>query len=170
VWHGRGRSVRRHPARYQRGEATIHYRFHPYAGRTMPVIGCKLHGPTTVVIVHQPDGVSAHVPEWMIHAEAAQLCLRSPPRLPLTCLRELRDVLGVILTALESASDSIAGDTDAIANDATTDSLSAQPISTTHAAVGDVRTGSRRISPSATTPDAGSREGGGQRSRKGGRA
>jgi len=133
----------------------------------MPVISCKLHGLTTVVIVDQPDGVSAHVPEWMVHPEAAQLCLRSPPRLPLSCLRELRDVLGVMLTALESASDSIVGDTDVIASDATNDRLSAQPISTAHAAVDDVRTGSRRSDPSAATPDAGSREGG-QQSRKGG--
>jgi hypothetical protein len=33
----------RHNAEYPQSEATIHYRFYPYAGMALPVTACKVH-------------------------------------------------------------------------------------------------------------------------------
>jgi hypothetical protein len=50
-----------------------------------------------MVIVRQPDGTAAFVPEWMMYPEAARLGLCEQPRLPLGCLRDLRHLLRAIL-------------------------------------------------------------------------
>src|ERR1700704_3905026 len=77
----------RHNAVYPQSEATIHYRFHPYAG------------------VALPDSTLA-IPEWMARPEAAALGVRSQPLVPLQHLRELRITLDSLLSSL---SDSIRG-------------------------------------------------------------
>lgn len=49
------------------------------------------------------DGTLVEVPEWMTQPEAATFSLRSPPRIPLTILRDLRSML-------DSAQGSLCGD------------------------------------------------------------
>src|ERR1700674_2081917 len=95
----------RHNAGYPQSEATIHYRFHPYAGMALPVTACKVHRDVVVLIVDMPDSTLA-IPEWMARPEAAALGVRSPPLVPLQHLRELRITLDSLLSSL---SDSIRG-------------------------------------------------------------
>src|SRR6516165_7230079 len=95
----------RHNAGYPQSEATIHYRFHPYAGMARPVTACKVHRDVVVLIVDLPDSTLA-IPEWMARPEAAALGVRSPPLVPLQHLRELRITLDSLLSSL---SDSIRG-------------------------------------------------------------
>jgi hypothetical protein len=106
---------------------TIHYRFHPCAGKSIPVIGCNTHCGTAVVVVRQPDGTAAYIPEWMVRPEARQLGLRHRPRLPLGCLDDLRDVLGAILTSLACKGDSDNGGTDVMPKNLA-DLSSAKPV------------------------------------------
>src|SRR6516165_9626397 len=95
----------RHNAGYPQSEATIHYRFHPYAGMALPVTACKVHRDVVVLIVDLPDS-TLEIPEWMAQPEAAALGVRSPPLVPLQHLRELRITLDSLLSSL---SDSITG-------------------------------------------------------------
>src|ERR1700693_291418 len=94
-----------HNAVYPPSEATIHYRFHPYAGMALPVTACKVHRDVVVLMVDLPDSTLA-TPEWMARPEAAALGVRSPPLVPLQHLRELRITLDSLLSSL---SDSIRG-------------------------------------------------------------
>src|ERR1700746_605696 len=68
----------RHNAGYPQSEATIHYRFHPYAGMALPVTACKVHRDVVVLIVGLPDSTLA-IPEWMARPEAAALGVGGPP-------------------------------------------------------------------------------------------
>src|SRR6202050_450723 len=95
----------RHNAGYPQSEATIHYRFHPYAGMALPITACKVHRDVVVLIVDLPDSTLA-IPEWMARPEAAALGVRSPPLVPLQHLRDLRITLDSLLSSL---SDSIRG-------------------------------------------------------------
>jgi hypothetical protein len=79
-----------HNARYQFGEATIRYGFHPRCGETVIVTGRNRHGDEVALIVRQPDGTLAQMPIWMTEDRAAALMVTENPRLPLACLRELR--------------------------------------------------------------------------------
>ena len=83
-----------HNARYQIGEATIRYGFHPRCGETVIVTGRNRHGDEVALIVRQPDGTLAQMPIWMTEDRAAALMVTENPRLPLACLRELRLELG----------------------------------------------------------------------------
>ena len=96
----------RHNAVDQHTEATIHYRFHPYAGMALPVTACKVHRNVVVLLVGLPDSTLA-IPEWMARPEAAALGLRSPPLIPVQHLRELRITLDGLLSSLSD--DSISG-------------------------------------------------------------
>jgi hypothetical protein len=55
-----------------------------------------------MLVIQQPDGTLAQVPEWMTAPEAGSADIREEPRLPLTVLGQLR--LGVD-SALSSISD-----------------------------------------------------------------
>ena len=43
-----------------------------------------------MLVIQQPDGTLAQVPEWMTAPEAGSADIRDEPRLSLTLLRELR--------------------------------------------------------------------------------
>jgi|SRR5215469_2535178 len=155
-----------HSARYQMGEVTIHYRFHPYAGRSMPVIGRNVRAGVAVVTVRQPDDTAAYIPEWMIHPEAKRLNLRSQPRLPLGCLRDLRDVVGAILRMLAGTGESDNGGAHVIARNPT-DSISAELVPPTPAASRSPRVGSWESGSVTAAPAAGNRaEDGGPRRKR----
>jgi hypothetical protein len=76
----------------------------------MAVTGRNTYAGMAVLIVHQPDGTLAHVPEWMARPEAAALGLFSPPRLPLRCLNDLRSIVDATLSSLCSSSACGGGD------------------------------------------------------------
>src|SRR3954462_2806708 len=79
-----------HNARYQFGEATIRYGFHPRCGETVIVTGHNRRGDEVALTIRQPDGTLAQMPIWMTEDRAAAMMVREIPRLPLACLRELR--------------------------------------------------------------------------------
>ena len=53
-------------------------------------------------MVEQPDGTLAHLPAWMTSPAAAALPLVDTPRLPVACLRELRNILDPEVTSSPS--------------------------------------------------------------------
>ena len=77
-------------AHYQPGEVVIRYSFHPRCGTTVEVRGRRRQGDEVVLIIRQPDGTLAQLPVWMTEDQAAEMAVMGSPRLPLTCLRELR--------------------------------------------------------------------------------
>ena len=87
---GRWSAKQQHNARYQFGEATIRYGFHPRCGETVIVTGRNRRGDEIALTVRQPDGTLAQMPIWMTEDRAAAMRVREIPRLPLACLRELR--------------------------------------------------------------------------------
>jgi hypothetical protein len=89
----------RHNAAYQHSEATIHYRFHPWAGVTLPVIGRNVHRGVRVLTVRLPHGAALSIPEWMTRPEAAAFGLRSSPVLPARTLQHLRTTLDILLSS-----------------------------------------------------------------------
>jgi hypothetical protein len=46
-----------------------------------------------------PNGTLRKIPAWMIEPQAARLDLHDPPRLSHQCLKELRQLLDVVLSA-----------------------------------------------------------------------
>jgi hypothetical protein len=131
----------------------------------MPVIGRNVHCGIAVVIVRQPDGTAAYVPEWMIYPEAERLCLWIQPRLPLGCLRDLRDLLRAILGMLARQGDSEDGGSNVIASKPK-GSISAGAVSCAHAPARVSRPDSRGLASVDTAPAAGSSAEGRQHHRK----
>jgi len=84
----------------------IYYRFHPHTGRSVPLIGRNVYAGVAVVTVRQPDGTAAYIPEWMTYPEAERMSLRSPPRLPLSSLQDLKHVVAAIMGSLARNRDS----------------------------------------------------------------
>ncbi len=106
----RRRTKQRHTAGYHLDEATVHYRFHPQTGTTIAVMGRVVFRDRTVLVVRQPDGTLAHLPEWMIRPEAARFNVRDGPRFPLRTLATLRVVVDSILLTLTEAATGGSGD------------------------------------------------------------
>jgi hypothetical protein len=100
----------RHNARYQSGETTIRYRFHPRYGETVIVSGCRRHGEEVALIIRQPDGTLAHLPIWMTEDRAEAMKVMERPRLPLAHLRELRLEVDACLSLLRDDSRRDEGD------------------------------------------------------------
>jgi hypothetical protein len=53
-----------------------------------------------MLVVEQPDGTLALVPEWVTTPAAAAMEIWAAPRLPLSQLRALRQVADVVLSLL----------------------------------------------------------------------
>ena len=51
-----------------------------------------------MLVIEQPDGTMALVPEWMTRPAAAAVEIRETPRLPLAELRALRQVVVAVLS------------------------------------------------------------------------
>src|SRR5215468_3985199 len=100
------RNNRGYNAAYQHSIATIHYRFHPWVGLTLPVTARNIHRGVRALTVSLPDGAALSIPEWMTRPEAATFTLKSSPVLPARALRDLRITLDTLLSLLsdESAS------------------------------------------------------------------
>jgi len=88
----------RHNAAYQHSEATIYYRFHPWAGLTLPVTARNVHRGVRALTVTLPHGAALSIPEWMTRPEAAAFALRSSPLLPARTLQDLRTTLDTLLS------------------------------------------------------------------------
>jgi hypothetical protein len=122
----------------------------------MPVIGRNAHCGVAVVIVRQPDGTAACIPEWMTHPEAERLCLWNQPRLSLACIRDLKDVLRAILEGFACNGDSEDGGTNVVASKPE-GGTSAGAIPRAHAEVRVIGDDSRRLAAVVAAPAAGGR-------------
>jgi len=56
------------------------------------------------IVIPQPDGSVACIPEWMTHEQAAHFKLSAGPRFPLEVLRSLRVEIDALLAFLPSES------------------------------------------------------------------
>ena len=90
-----------HTAREQLAELVcIHYPYHPRAGAEVEVLGRSQWGHDDFLIIRQPDGTRAHIPQWMTLASAASVSKPPLPRIPLMALHALRRDLDVVLSSL----------------------------------------------------------------------
>ncbi|MBS0329871.1 MAG: hypothetical protein JSR30_08470, partial [Proteobacteria bacterium] len=98
------RAKQSHTAREQLVELVrINYPFHPRAGHEVEVLGRSRHGTEDFLIVRQPDGTRAHLPQWMTLPTAGDVPTHSPPRLLLRCLLALRRELDAVLSSSAAA-------------------------------------------------------------------
>ena len=74
-----------------------------------------------MLVVQQPDGTLAHVPEWMCAPTAAHASIRDGARFPLAVLQELR-------IAADAALASLSGGNDGRGHDTARTSCAARPI------------------------------------------
>ena len=72
---------------------TVHYRFHPLAGTRVTAVEHRSHRGEPILAVSDSDGRRYHLPLWMTAPEAAQWGVRDRPRLSLSALSELRDLI-----------------------------------------------------------------------------
>src|ERR1700757_1608817 len=94
------RSKQRHTAREQLAELIrIYYPFHPRAGFEVEVLGRSTLGAEDFLIVRQPDGTRAYLPQWMTLPSAGDVPTPSPARLPMSALLALRQELDVVLSS-----------------------------------------------------------------------
>jgi hypothetical protein len=56
---------RQHTARYQAWNATIHYPFHTRCGEQVGIVRRHSFHGVSMLVIQQPDGTLAQVPEWM---------------------------------------------------------------------------------------------------------
>lgn len=92
------RSRQRHGAGFLAGEETIHYAFHPLAGKTVASTGRRvMHGRVELLTIRLTDGTLTLTPAWMMRPEAATCAIRPGPRLCVAHLRDLRTHLDALL-------------------------------------------------------------------------
>src|SRR5207248_6410968 len=96
----RCRSGQRHAARYQGQEAAIYYPFHPGFGSRVAVVRRHPFRGVTMLVVEQPDGTMALLPEWMTTPAAAAVEIRDAPRFLLSELLALRQLANAGLSLL----------------------------------------------------------------------
>ncbi|MBK9574740.1 MAG: hypothetical protein IPO43_19535 [Rhodoferax sp.] len=71
-------------------------------GQEVEVLGRSRLGTDDFLIIRQPDGTRAHLPEWMTLPSAGDVPTHSPPRLLLSALRALRRELDTVLSSSTS--------------------------------------------------------------------
>src|SRR5215472_13084003 len=72
-------SKQRQTARQHLIEVRITYPFHPRSGESVPVFRRFAYRGVDLVVIPQPDGSIACIPEWMTHEQAAQIKLSAEP-------------------------------------------------------------------------------------------
>lgn len=96
----RARARQRHGAGFLAGEETIHYAFHPLAGKTVASTGRRVvYGGVEHITIRLIDGTMTLTPAWMMRPEAATCAIRPGPRLCVARLRDLRAHLDALLSS-----------------------------------------------------------------------
>src|SRR5258708_20313253 len=80
------------------------YPFHPRYGETVLVQRRFAYRGVDLVVIPQPDGSVACIPEWMTHERAARFKLSAEPQFSLENLRSLRVEIDALLAFLPSDS------------------------------------------------------------------
>ena len=70
----------------------------------MPILRRYAYRGVELVVIPQPDGSVACIPEWMTEQQAAHFKLSAEPRFPLKILRSLRAEIDALLGFLPSDS------------------------------------------------------------------
>jgi hypothetical protein len=73
----------------------IHYRWHPYFGRTLPVTRRVSRNGCDYVNCELPDGTVGAVPTWMTDPEVCSLHTLGPGQVTLEALTELRNLIDI---------------------------------------------------------------------------
>src|SRR5215813_10983664 len=97
-------SKQRQTARQQPIEAWIIYPFHPRCGERVLVQRRFAYRGVDLVVIPQPDGSTACIPEWMTHERAARFKLAAVPQFSLENLIMLRIEIDALLACLPSDS------------------------------------------------------------------
>src|ERR1700737_1204325 len=97
-------SKQRHTARQHPVEGRIYYPFHPRCGEIVLIVRRYAYRGAEMVVIPQPDGSVACIPEWMTHESAAHHQLRTEPRPSLDILRSLRAEIDALLGFFHSDS------------------------------------------------------------------
>ena len=77
----------------------ITYPFHPRCGESVPVFRRFAYRGVDLVVIPQPDGSVACIPEWMTHERAMHLELSAEPCFQLEILRSMRAEADALLVA-----------------------------------------------------------------------
>jgi hypothetical protein len=85
-------------------EVRITYPFHPRCGESVPVFRRFAYRGVDLVVIPQPDGSIACIPEWMTHEQATHLTLSAEPCFQLEILRTMRAEVDALLAFLPSES------------------------------------------------------------------
>ena len=78
------------------------YPFHPRYGETVFVQRRFAYRGVDLVVIPQPDGSVACIPEWTTHERAARFKLSAEPQFSLENLRSLRAEIDALLGFLQS--------------------------------------------------------------------
>ena len=76
------------------------YPFHPRCGETVLVQRRFAYRGVDLVVIPQPDGSTACIPEWMTHERAARFKLSTEPQFSLETLRSLCVEIDALLAQL----------------------------------------------------------------------
>src|SRR5271157_1018406 len=95
-------SKQRQTARQQSIEGQIYYPFHPRCGDTVLILRRYAYRGVELVVIPQPDGSVACIPEWMTEQPAAHFKFSAEPRFSLEILRSLRAEIDALLGFLPS--------------------------------------------------------------------
>lgn len=95
----------RQTARQQPIDARIWYPFHPRCGETVAVSKRFAYRGVDLVVIPQPDGSIACIPEWMTEERASLFALTPEPFFSLENLRSLRVAIDALLKFLPSDSE-----------------------------------------------------------------
>ena len=84
-------------ARFRAESVPIHYRFHPYAGERVVLIGRLSSLCGRALLVRTRAGTEFSIPEWMSLPESAHFAVRDRPRLSRAALADLRAIVDSLL-------------------------------------------------------------------------
>ena len=153
-------SERRHTAREHLVEGRIHYRFHPRFGETVLIRRQLENRGVELVVILQPDGSFACIPEWMTQEAAAQYALSERPRFSVDILRSLRATADALLGSLQSESKTEKADNAAPIQKPPTEFVRGRGAPCRFGGRPDARSGSSVGSPAARDRDRTGKQGG----------
>jgi hypothetical protein len=105
------------------------YPFHPRYGETVFVQRRFAYRGIDLVVIQQPDGSVACIPEWMTHERAARFKLSAEPQFSLENLRSLRAEIDALLGFLQSDSRMEEDENDTPIRNSATASVRRRPVS-----------------------------------------
>lgn len=91
---------------YSRDAVTVHYRWHPLFGQTLPVLRRMVDRRGEHLFVQLPDGTVCSLPTWMFNPSCSTRYYLGPPLIAVDALRHLRDLLSSLRPSEDFGKDS----------------------------------------------------------------